>query len=130
MALCWPYRSVHQSVGTLVIFGRECPPCFVGAHSSLRRIPRPSSSYQTRLWGSRGSISDRALDFGLIGVSTCGFGSHQGPFRSLNFPPSAPRLGNQRPWYVQPRLCDWAYKRSRATYRNEKGIVSRWSVSS
>ena len=37
---------------------------------------------------------------------------------------------NQRPWYVQPRLCDWAYKRSRATYRKEKGIVSRWSVSS
>ena len=33
-------------------------------------------------------------------------------------------------WYVQPRLCDWAYKRSRATYQKEKGIVSRWSVSS
>ena len=48
----------------------------------------------------------------------------------FGFPPSAPRLGNQRPWYVQPRLCDWAYRRSRATYRNEKGIVSRWSVSS
>ena len=48
----------------------------------------------------------------------------------FDFPPSAPRLGNQRPWYVQPRLCDWAYKRSRATYRKEKGIVSRWSVSS
>ena len=29
----------------------------------------------------------------------------------------APQLGNQRPWYAQPRLCDWAYKRSRATYR-------------
>ena len=29
----------------------------------------------------------RALDFGLIGVSTCGFESHQGPFRSLTFPP-------------------------------------------
>ena len=48
----------------------------------------------------------------------------------FGFPPSAPRLGNQRPWYVQPRLRDWAYKRSRATYRKEKGIVSRWSVSS
>ena len=24
----------------------------------------------------------------------------------FDFPPSAPRLGNQRPWYVQPRLCD------------------------
>ena len=35
----------------------------------------------------------------------------------FGFPPSAARLGNQRPWYVQPRLCDWAYKRSRATYR-------------
>ena len=30
----------------------------------------------------------------------------------------------------EPGLCDWAYKRSRATYRKEKGIVSRWSVSS
>ena len=48
----------------------------------------------------------------------------------FGFPPSAPRLGNQRPWYVQPHLCDWTYKRSRATYRKEKGIVSRWSVSS
>ena len=28
----------------------------------------------------------------------------------LGFPPSAPQLGNQRPWYVQPRLCDRAYK--------------------
>ena len=34
-----------------------------------------------------GSVSGRALDFGLIGVSTCGFESHQGPFRSLTFPP-------------------------------------------
>ena len=48
----------------------------------------------------------------------------------FGFPPSAPRLGNQRPWYVQPRLCDWAYKRYRVTYRKKKGIVSRWSVSS
>ena len=23
----------------------------------------------------------------------------------FGFPPSAPRLGNQRPWYVQPRLA-------------------------
>ena len=37
--------------------------------------------------GSRGSVSGRALDFGFIGVSTCGFESHQGPFRSLTFPP-------------------------------------------
>ena len=37
--------------------------------------------------GSRGSVSGRALDFGLIGVSTCGFESHQGPFRSLTFHP-------------------------------------------
>ena len=37
--------------------------------------------------GSRGSVSGRALDSGLIGVSTCGFESHQGPFRSLTFPP-------------------------------------------
>ena len=37
--------------------------------------------------GGSGSVSGRALDFGLIGVSTCGFESHQGPFRSLTFPP-------------------------------------------
>ena len=35
----------------------------------------------------RGSVSGRALDIGLIGVSTCGFESHQGPFHSLTFPP-------------------------------------------
>ena len=63
-------------------------------------------------------------DWCVVGSSpTCGT-------EHFGFPPSAPRLGNQRPWYVQPRLCDWAYKRSRATYRKEKGIVSRWSVSS
>ena len=37
--------------------------------------------------GESGSVSGRALDFGLIGVSTCVFESHQGPFRSLTFPP-------------------------------------------
>ena len=36
------------------------------------------------------------------------------------FPPSAPRLGNQRHWYVQPRLCDWAYKRSRPTLLSKR----------
>ena len=35
------------------------------------------------------------LDFRLIGVSTCGFESHQGPFRSLTF---------------LPVLCDWVIK--------------------
>ena len=29
-------------------------------------------------------------------------------------------LGNQRSWYVQPCLCDWACKRSRATYRKRR----------
>ena len=29
--------------------------------------------------------------------------------------------GNKRPWYVQPCMCDWAYKRSRATYRKRVG---------
>ena len=48
----------------------------------------------------------------------------------FDFPPSALRLGNQRPWYVQPCLSDWAYTRSHATYWKEKGIVSLWSVSS
>ena len=46
------------------------------------------SKYSTEnVRGGRGSVSGRALDFGLIGVSTCGFESHQGPFRSLTFPP-------------------------------------------
>ena len=63
------------------------------------------------------------------GVRVCGLSPTCGT-EHFGFPSSAPRLGNQRPWYVQPRLCDWAYKRSRATYRKEKGIVSRWSVSS
>ena len=37
-------------------------------------------------------------------------------------------------WWVSsqsdPRLCDWPYKSSCVTYGKEKGIVSRWSVSS
>ena len=41
----------------------------------------------------------------VVGSSPCG-AEHFG------FPSSVPRLGNQRPWYVQPRLCDWAYQRS------------------
>ena len=45
------------------------------------------SSILCKVRGSRGSVSGRALDFRLIGVSTCGFESHQGPFRSLTFPP-------------------------------------------
>ena len=32
--------------------------------------------------------------------------------------------GNQRPWYVQPCLCDWAYKRSCVTYGERNEIVS------
>ena len=63
-------------------------------------------------------------------VSRCLVGSSLRGAEHFGFPPSAPRLGNQRPWYVQPCLCDWAYKRSRATYQKEKGIVSRCLVSS
>ena len=63
-------------------------------------------------------------------VSRCLVSSSPRGAERFGFPPSAPRLGNQRPWYVQPCLCDSAYKRSCATYRKEKGIVSRWSVSS
>ena len=63
-------------------------------------------------------------------VSQCVVGSSPRGAEHFGFPPSAPRLGNQRPWHVQPCLCEWAYKRSRASYRKEKGIVSRWSVSS
>ena len=81
------------------------------------------------MWSSGGTgvaqlVACSTLDQCVVGSSPICGTEHFG------FPPSVPRLGNQRPWYVQPRLCDWAYKRSRATYRKEKGIVSRWSVSS
>ena len=46
----------------------------------------------------------------------CRGAEHFGP------PPIAPRLGNQRSWYVQLCLCDLAYKISRDTYRKEKGM--------
>ena len=100
---------------------------------SLPTIPpvgRRSPLLRTRgyviLSENRGGSVGRAFDSDrcVVGPSpTCGT-------EHFGFPPSAPRLGNQRPWYVQPRLCDWAYERYRATYRKEKGIVSRWSVSS
>ena len=100
---------------------------------SLQTIPlvgRRSPLLRTRgyviLWENRGGSVGNTFDSGPM---CCRFESH---LRNWTFrlSPSAPRLGNQRPWYVQPCLCDWAYKRSRATYRKEKGIVSRWSVSS
>ena len=34
------------------------------------------------------------------------------------------------PWYVQPCLCNWAYKRCRATYQKDKGMAPQWLVSS
>ena len=52
-------------------------------------------------------------------VSRCVVASSPRGAEHFGFPPSAPRLGNQRPWYVQPCLYDWACKRSRATYRKE-----------
>ena len=45
-------------------------------------------------------------------VSRCVVGSSPHGAEHFGFPPSAPRLGNERAWYVQPCLCDWAYKRS------------------
>ena len=44
-------------------------------------------------------------------VSRCVVSSSPRGAEHFGFPPSAPRLGNQRPWYVQPRLCDWAYEK-------------------
>ena len=97
---------------------------------TISPVGRSSPLLRTRgyliLWENRSGsvVSVFDPDRCVVGSSpTCGT-------EHFGFPPSAPRLGNQRPWYVQPRLCDWAYKRSCATYRKEKGIVSRWSVSS
>ena len=65
------------------------------------------------LWENRGGSVGSTFYSGLM---CCRFESHlrNWTFR-LSPHTSAPRLGNQRPWYVQPRLCDWAYKRSLAT---------------
>ena len=106
---------------------------------SLPTIPpvgRRSPLLRTRgyviLWGSRDGSVGSVFDCEPM---CCWFESSRGflvsSFRNISVPPPrAPRLGNQWPWYVQLCLCDWAYKRSCATYRKEKGIVSRWSVSS
>ena len=60
--------------------------------------------------GNRGGSVCSAFDSGPM---CCRFESHP---RNWTFRLS-PNQSNQRPWYVQPRLCDWAYKRPRATYR-------------
>ena len=39
-------------------------------------------------------------------VSRCVVGSSPRGAEHFSFPPTARRLGNQRPWYVQPRLCE------------------------
>ena len=70
-------------LSALVVYPREDAPFLVSALLQVSRFHWLLST----MWGSRGSVSGRALDFGLIGVSTCGFKSHQGPFRSLTFPP-------------------------------------------
>ena len=122
-------RSGHSGSGGpmgMAFSWRGCP---------LQTTPPPQLGEDPPCWGpgvmwSSGRTGVAQLvarstpDWCVVGSSpTCGT-------ERFGFPPSAPRLGNQRPWYVQPRLCDWAYKRSRATYQKEKGIVSRWSVSS
>ena len=89
----------------------EDPPCW-----------GPGVMWSSGRTGVAQLVARSTPDWCVVGSSpTCGT-------EHFGFPPSAPRLGNQRPWYVQPRLCDWAYKRSCATYRKEKGFVSRWSV--
>ena len=144
-----PFLDISIDREIRISAGVNCapPPCFtLNSHRvspmgmafscrgwSVLTIPpvgRRSPLLRTRgyviLWENRGGSVGRTFDSGLMfaGSSpTCGT-------EHFGFPPSAPRLGNQRPWYVQPCLCDWAYKRSRATYRKEKGVVSRWSVSS
>ena len=47
-------------------------------------------------------------------------------------PISCPCVGNQRPWFVQTCLCDWAYKRSHSIYSiylAYHSIVSRFPPS-
>ena len=77
----------------------EDPPCW-----------GPGVMWSSGRTGVAQLVARSTPDWCVVGSSpTCGT-------EHFSFPPSAPRLGNQRPWYVQPRLCDWAYKRSRATY--------------
>ena len=115
----WGVRPYGDGLLVAGLFFTDYPP-------SWEKIPLLRTRGYVILWGNRVAqlVARSTPDQCVVGSSpTCGT-------EHFGFPPSAPRLGNQRPWYVQPRLCDWAYKRSRATYRKEKGIVSRWSVSS
>ena len=100
------------------------------SQDSQHKIPRTStfSSSLPLLYhkGSRdGSVGSAFNCEPMCCRFESGFGAEY-----VGFTPSALRLGNQRPWYVQPCLCDWTYKRSHATYRKEKGIVHQWLVSS
>ena len=76
-----------------------------------RRSPLLRTWGYVILWENRGGSVGSAFDPDrcVVGSSPTCATEHFG------FPPSAPRLGNQRPWYGQPRLYDWAYERSRAT---------------
>ena len=111
MGMAFSWRGC--SLQTIPPSWEKIPPCW-----------GPGVMWSSGRTGVAQLVARSTPDWCVVGSSpTCGT-------EHFGFPPSAPRLGNQRPWYVQPRLCDWAYKRSRATYRKEKGIVSRWSVSS
>ena len=118
----WGVRPHGDGLLVAVLFFTDYPP------PQLGEDPPPCWGPGV-MWSSGGTgvaqlVARSTPDRCVVGSSpTCGT-------EHFGYPPSAPRLGNQRHWHVQPRLCDWAYKRSRATYRKEKGIVSRWSVSS
>ena len=70
-----------------IVYYQRAVQTVVERSDSDQRVVHSVVVCSLRSWWGRGSVSGRALDFGLIGVSTCGFESHQGPFRSLTFPP-------------------------------------------
>ena len=117
--LDWPFLSIFNSNHVIIKHFFQQSICKVGQgiSRSNRKLIIPS-------WGSpAGSVGSVS---GCVPMR-CQFEStHRTEHFRLSPPPTALWLGNQRSWYVQPCLCDWAYKRSHATYRKEKGIVSRW----
>ena len=119
----WPVLHVstyHVTCLRLAIWGRS------GCRSDFGFL-ESSCTVQTlwRAWGGAGLAQ-------LVARSTptwCNFGSSLTRVTEhFGFPPSAPWLDNQRPWYVQPCLCDWAYKKDPVPLIGKKRGLSPGSL--